>query len=178
MRYPKRVIHILFALVIAFSLVGGCTKTDPAPKATPDAKKEETPKPPEVIAEENYGGLKVRMKDTVIIDFSVKLPNYLYFNGPQPVKVMIPGNVPFEFEKKVYAQTGKPKFPMHLKFEVPRPIDLGVYEIPLAVKLMYCNKADDICLIRDYVTKVEFMVVKTGGGIAQTHHLEKYMELQ
>ena len=118
---------------------------------------------PVVACEDNVdttisGPNRVGQGGTIVVDLTVNLPSNLYFNGPKPVSIKPPGNVPFKFSQDEWAQKGKPTFPMQITFEVPRATPDGKYKVPFAMQLMYCNKTDDICLIKNNILPVDVTV--------------------
>lgn len=171
MKKAKWIISAFFALALVALFFGcGANEQPSTPEQGQPAQKVDE-------AEEVFTGLTVSPSDTIIMNFTVVAPSHLYLNGPKPVKINVPGNMPFVFDKAEYFVT-KPVFPMKIKIDIPRSGPFGKQKIPLALQLMYCNKADDICLIKNEILPVEFMVVKEGAGFPKTHTLEKIHQIK
>ena len=152
----------------------GCPKeTDtglPPEEAAEKAQEEETPV--------KYDGLIAQWNDKIEILLTVSHPKFLYLSGPRPVSVRVPGNTPFTFTKNEFFIT-RPVFPMRIKFEVTRDVQPGIHQVPMGLRLMYCNKANDICQIKNDFLPIELMVEaksRIGGGMTQT--ITKIYELQ
>lgn len=173
MRITISIILILFLLL---TLVFSCAKPEEKMTDDPAAQAREA-KEKEMASEGAYAGIKAGYGDTVTINVFVNLPKYLYLNGPKPLQILIPANIPFKFSKNEYFIT-KPIFPLNLDFNIERDIKPGIHKIPFATRLMYCNKADDICLIKNVMLEVEFMVVRKSGHVPQKVIITKNIELK
>ncbi len=172
----RRGIWIVAVLILILTFAPACndsgekTKDDPAAKIRGEKDRE--------LAEaETYVGPKASYGDTVVVNVFVNLPKYLYLNGPKPLRIMIPGNTPFKFSKNEYF-VKKPIFPLKLDFTFDRKIKTGIHKIPLAARLMYCNKADDICLIKNIMVELEFMVISRAGTVPQKIYITKNIQLE
>ena len=105
--------------------------------------------------------------DAVTLMFTVKLPSTHYFNGPQPLAVTVPEGTPFAFSQSKYVDT-KPEGPLKMEFTVPADLNPGPQQIDLKLRMMYCNKKDDICIIKDDVLPVALNVASGAGAGALT----------
>jgi hypothetical protein len=161
----KSMVYVLaFALAFAaFSCVEKTETTQTGEQAAPKVEAKPTP---------------IQRGDTVVIELTVDTGPDMYLNGPKPVVVKVPGNTPFVFPHSEYFVT-KPVFPMKIGFEVSEKAPAGIQQIDLALKLMFCKKKDDICVIKNalHSFKVEVEKGKRPEGvnihtIPQTHRLK------
>lgn len=101
--------------------------------------------------------------DAAVILLSIKMNPNLYFNGPEPLAVRPPAGSPFTFGKEKFSDP-KPSGPLRVAFVVGSDLAPGTYTIELATRMMYCNKADDICVIRDEKIPVAVAIKEKTAG--------------
>lgn len=173
----KSTLRILIPVLVFFMVfsLAGCARQGDQEKGASDAKKDSPKEGKDAI--DKFKGLKVRHGDKVILNFTVKTPAYLYLNGPKPVRVMVPGNSPFKFSKNEYFVT-KPVFPIKIEFSVPKDTPTGRQKITFGLRLMYCNKADDVCLIKNEIMNFELWVMQSIPDGFKTHAPEKIYKIE
>lgn len=174
MNFTIRIFISFLFLCLILSVIG-CGEQAAQKKTVADKKAESSKVDEDALAK--YKGLKVRHGDRVILNFTVDTPSYLYLNGPKPVRVMVPGNSPFKFTKNEYFVT-KPVFPIKIDFNIPKSAPTGLQKISFGLRLMYCNKADDVCLIKNEIMNFELWVMKSIPNGFQIHVPEKRHKIE
>ena len=86
--------------------------------------------------------------DSGYLQITVTSPSYLYLSGPEPLVVNLPQTKAFTWED-TRAKLTTPVFPMLIPFKVPSTAPGGRHDLALGLKIMYCNKADDICVFKN-----------------------------
>jgi len=125
-----------------------------------------------------FEGLVVGIGDKIVVNLTVTMPKYLYLNGPRPVSVKTPGDTIFTFTSNEYYVT-KPLFPLKIDFTVQLKTPFAVHKIPLALRLMYCNKADDLCHIKNDIINVEFEVSsERKAAQSMTYNIDETYEIK
>ncbi|MDP8256890.1 MAG: hypothetical protein P9M14_14160 [Candidatus Alcyoniella australis] len=139
-------LNMILVLAIVAALLGGC----PAGQQT-DAGQDEalsTPEPATQIYRDDNGYISV----------TINAPSYLSLSGPEPLVVKLPQNDVLAWESN-QAKLTTVSFPMIIPFKVPKTAPGGPFELTLGLRLTYCNKADDICVLKNDVVKVPLDVM-------------------